>query len=75
MLGYRTIIATRVVLPDGTAPAWSTMRHLGSPFAQALASAWQLGNEDERSRLEGAFSELVAHYQQIAPDAVIDVPL
>lgn len=75
MLGYRTITATQAVLPDGTAPAWNGMRHPGSPFARALAGAWQLGNEDERSRLEAAFSGLVAQYQQIAPDAVIDVPL
>lgn len=75
MLGHRTVIATQTVLPDGTAPAWNTMRHLGSPFAQTLAGAWQLGSTDQRERLERAFPELVAQYAQIAPEAVIDVRL
>lgn len=75
MLGHRTILATHAVLPEGTAAAWSTMRYLGSPFAQMLAGAWQLGSLDQRERLEVAFPELVAQYAQIAPEALIDVRL
>jgi hypothetical protein len=75
MLGYRTIIATQAQLPSGTAPAWRAMRHLGSPFAQMLAGAWELGNAEQRQRLEQAFPELVDEYARIAPDAQIGVPI
>lgn len=67
--------ALETSLPSGSGPAWSTMRHLGSPFAQALAGAWELGTVEQRTRLETAFSDLVAHYADIALDALIEVKL
>jgi hypothetical protein len=75
MVGHRTVVATQAALPDGTAPAWSAMRHLGSPFARMLAAAWELGTVEQRECLERAFPDLVAQYARIAPEAVIDVKL
>lgn len=75
MIPTFTVRATEHRFPPGNEPAWSAMRHLGSPFAQTLAAAWELGTVEQKSRIEGAFPELLAHYADIAPDAMIEVKL
>jgi hypothetical protein len=75
MLSTVTVRATENRLPSGNAAAWSAMRHLGCPFAQSLAAAWELGSVEQKSRIDGAFADLLAHYAEIAPDALIEVQL
>lgn len=46
--------------------AFTAMRNFGGSFANCIATAWFLADDGNQHRIECAFPELVARYEEMA---------